>query len=507
MNPTHGALPLAPLQRLLPAQGPTHALWRREGLVRAEQALQAHSPTPLMDLAGLATARLAMAVAPHARHIWVLAGPGNNGGDGLEAAWHLHQAGMPVQVWLPAPVAQPPAHAQRALARSQAAGVPIHTGQPPTEHALGPQDLCIDALLGLGARRAPEGALLAAITWLRACPATVLAIDLPSGLDADSGQPLGPAEHTVRADHTLTMIAAKPGLFMGHGRDACGELWLAPLLAEHPDLGAPDAETNPAPGRQPRRHASHKGVHGDVAIVGGEGVVERGLGMRGAAWLAASAALHAGAGRTLLAWPEPSGGDDSPLPDVMLRHIRALDLPQLTVVIGCGGGRSILPHLGAVLQHSARLVLDADALNAVASDPWLQDLLRSRAQQQRPTVLTPHPLEAARLLGCRTAEVQADRLAAAQQLAERLSATVVLKGSGTVIAQTGRTTRVNTTGNGRLAVGGTGDVLAGFIGGRWAQGPDAWTACCEAVWRHGQLADGWPVDQPLTASALAQRWG
>jgi len=509
MSPSPGALPpthLSPILRWLPAQDQPWPVWRREGLVQAEHALQALSPIRLMDLAGAATARLAMALAPHARQIWVLAGPGNNGGDGLEAALQLHQAGRSVAVWRVPPAAPLPADAQRAMARAQAAGVPIHDGLPPDAHPLGPQDLCIDALLGLGARRAPEGALLAAIGWLRNSPATVLAIDLPSGLDADSGQPLGNPEQTARADHTLCMIAAKPGLLMGHGRDACGALWLAPLHNARPDFGPADAQTNPAPAIRPRPHAGHKGTQGDVAIIGGESVSQRGLGMRGAAWLAANAALHAGAGRTLLAWPEPARHDDSALPDVMLRHIGALDLPQLTVVVGCGGGRSIVPHLGAVLQHSARLVLDADALNAVASDAWLQDVLRTRQRQQRPTVMTPHPLEAARLLGCSTREVQAERLAAAQQLAERHHATVVLKGSGTVIAQTGQTPRINTTGNGRLAIGGTGDVLAGFIGGCWAQRLDPWAACSEAVWRHGRLADDWPANVPLTASALAQRW-
>ncbi|MBM3386514.1 MAG: NAD(P)H-hydrate dehydratase [Betaproteobacteria bacterium] len=476
-------------------------------MLRAEQALQARSTHALMDLAGLASARLAQAVAPHAQHIWVLAGPGNNGGDGLEAAIHLQEAGLAVRVWLPVPASQRPADAQRAWTRAQAAGIPIHEGLPPAPDALGSHDLCIDALLGTGARRPPDGALLAAIAWLRASPAPVLAIDLPSGLDADSGQALGQPEQLVRADHTLTMLAPKPGLFMGAGRDACGTLWLAPLSFEAPGAcGTPDAEINPRPPIAQRLHASHKGTHGDVAIVGGESTALRGLGMRGAAWLAASAALHAGAGRTLLAWPETSAQDDTLLEDIMLRHFEALDLPKLTVVAGCGGGRSIVAQMGAVLQRSARLVLDADALNAVAADAWLQELLRARAGQGRPTILTPHPLEAARLLGCSTADVQSDRLLAAQQLAERHHATVVLKGSGTVIAQTGLTPRINPTGNGRLAIGGTGDVLAGFMAGCWASGLSPWQAACTAVWRHGHLADAWPADTPLTASALARCW-
>jgi hydroxyethylthiazole kinase-like uncharacterized protein yjeF len=164
----------------------------------------------------------------------------------------------------------------------------------------------------------------------------------------------------------------------------------------------------------------------------------------------------------------------------------------------------VLPE---VLQRSAQLVLDADGLNALAQDAQLQGNLRQRAIQQ-PTVITPHPLEAARLLGTLTAQVQNNRIQAAQDLAERFQCCVVLKGSGTVIAAPGYTPRINITGNGRLAIGGTGDVLAGLVGARMAQGPNtleaAFDAACTAVAQHGQMADGWPKDEALTASRLAK---
>lgn len=499
--------------RLLPAHAPL-PLWRREGQRALETWLQARSATPLMDLAGLACARLALAIAPHARHIWVLAGPGNNGGDGLEAAMHLHRWGLQVQVLLLAsPEALPP-DARRAWQRAVAAGVPVEqapsTGLgPPPE--LGPQDLCIDALLGLGARRAPEAVVLQAIHALRQTLAVVLAIDLPSGLDADSGQLLGAHEGAaVRADHTLCLLAAKPGLFMGQGRDLCGQLWLDTLGLPAPktdtawtDLPAPDAWLNTAPVPQVRRHASHKGNHGDVAVVGGE-VLNTGTGMSGAAVLAAQAALRGGAGRVMLSLLGPAHNEGI-APDLMRRAVADLPLAELTVVAGCGGGRAIAQPLGRILQRSARLVLDADGLNRLVEDPWLQDLLRTRAQRQQATVLTPHPLEAARLLGCSTAQVQADRLQAAQALAAQCACVVVLKGSGTVIAAPGQTPRLNPTGNGLLASGGTGDVLAGLIGARLALSRDAWRAACDAVWIHGQTADDWPAAQALTASALAER--
>jgi hydroxyethylthiazole kinase-like uncharacterized protein yjeF len=183
-----------------------------------------------------------------------------------------------------------------------------------------------------------------------------------------------------------------------------------------------------------------------------------------------------------------------------------LALEQLHVVCGCGGGEAIRAHMPEVLQRSTQLVLDADGLNVLAQDRSLQNALRQRANQQstqQATVLTPHPLEAARLLGCTTGQVQNDRLQAAQELAERFLCSVVLKGSGTLIAAPGHKPRINITGNGRLAIGGTGDVLAGLIGARMAQGLNAFDAACAAVAQHGQLADIMPPDQTLTASRLA----
>jgi hydroxyethylthiazole kinase-like uncharacterized protein yjeF len=192
----------------------------------------------------------------------------------------------------------------------------------------------------------------------------------------------------------------------------------------------------------------------------------------------------------------------------MLRRCDALALDHATVVCGCGGGAAVAAVLPDVLQQSTRLVLDADALNAVAADPHLQHLLRERGRQGRPTVLTPHPLEAARLLAGTTAAVQADRLAAARTLADQYGCTVLLKGSGSVIAAPGRTPLINPTGNARLATGGTGDVLAGLLGARLAAEPAqagvAFAAAGNACWEHGAAADRWPAGRSLTAGALAR---
>ncbi len=470
-------------------------------LRQLEAQWQGQCPRPLMDLAGLAVARLALALAPHARQICVLAGPGNNGGDGLEAALHLHNWGRPIHVRLYAHPDQLPVDARRAYDRALEAGVPLHSPQVPW--SLGPADLCIDALLGLGSTREPEGALREAIAQINQSPATVLAVDTPTGLNPDNGQTFGSGNSVVRADHTLTLLAAKPGLLMGSGRDMCGQLWLDTL--QLPDAlwqsTPPDALINAPSDANPIAHASHKGTRGDVAIVGGQSQEGSSTGMTGAAVLAATAALHTGAGRVILSLlgPAPVGG--ALPPDVMLSSIDALDLPRMTVVAGCGGGQAMAAPMGRLLQYSARLVLDADALNMVAKDPWLQDLLKRRPP--RTTILTPHPLEAARLLGTHTTQVQDDRLNAAQTLAQRFGCCVALKGSGTVLACPGETSRINTTGNGRLATGGTGDVLAGMVGARLAQSHDAWSAVMHAVWEHGQRADAWPPSRTLTASALA----
>jgi hydroxyethylthiazole kinase-like uncharacterized protein yjeF len=464
-----------------------------------------------MQSAGLACARLALAVAPHARRIWVAAGPGNNGGDGLEAALHLHQWGKEVVVSRVTSTGPGPADAQVALQRAQLTGVRIQAGVPTEWLAqMDAQDLCIDALLGIGATRPLSADLLACVQAMNNCLAPVLAIDVPTGLNPQSGQWLdGDSSNSsghlvVQADHTLSLIAVQAGLLMGHGRDASGQIWLEDLgyLASQHQV-PPLAWLNAPYTSAPKSHASHKGSHGDVAVLGGEGMAAHGMGMTGAAILAATAALHAGAGRVILSLLSGQTSDSAP-PDLMQREFRRLELEKLHVVCGCGGGSAVQEVLPEVLRRSAQLVLDADGLNAVAQEFSLQQALRQRGKEQ-PTVITPHPLEAARLLGCNTAQVQNDRLKAAQELAERFQCSVVLKGSGTVIAAPGHTPRINITGNGRLAIGGTGDVLAGLVGARMAQGLSAFDAACAAVAQHGQVADEWPPGEALIASRLSQR--
>jgi hydroxyethylthiazole kinase-like uncharacterized protein yjeF len=455
-----------------------------------QRAAAALPPHTLMQRAGTAVARLALALAPHGSHTWIAAGPGNNGGDGWLAATWLQQAGQRVSLAFFGDPARLPEDARNAREQALAAGVQVtQSMQPPADCSL-----IVDALLGLGSSRSPQGALAEAIGAINMHGAPVLAVDLPSGLHADTGQPLG--EAVVRADHTLSLLTLKPGLFTGRGRDVAGRVWFDALDVAG-DTAAPTAwltsGTEARARMSARRHAQHKGSFGDVIVVGGD------TGMTGAAWLCSEAALAAGAGRVhldLLAVAVAHAG----LPELMLRPGMGEDLQALaraTVACGCGGGDAVLRRLPTVLEHAPRLVLDADALNALAAHAQLRDMLAQRAARAQQTLLTPHPLEAARLLGASAAEVQHDRLAAAQALADRLHCAVLLKGSGSVIAAPGRTPWLNPSGNALLASAGTGDVLAGWAAGLWSAAVaeadenvcDAQAVGAAAAWLHGHAAD------------------
>jgi len=470
-------------------------------------ALRAAPPFALMARAGDAVARLALALAPHARRVLVFAGPGNNGGDGIEAATRLRALGKDAAVVLLGDPAALPADAAQAYARARQAGVPISPGSANAASGDVPE-LVIDALLGLGATRPPAGDLAAAIglvATLAGRGARVLSVDVPSGLDPERGQPFGDA--CIVAHDTLSLIGARPGLFTASGRDHAGTVWTDTLALELDDE-PPDAwlvgagEIARSAGQ--RRHSQHKGSFGDVAIVGGA------AGMAGAALLAARAAHAAGAGRVFVDLLDAAAAFalDPERPELMLRNDwwqgPAETLEQSTVVCGCGGGDAVRAALPRLIALAPRLVLDADALNAIAADPGLQAMLAARAGRARATILTPHPLEAARLLGTTTHAVQADRLAAAAALVDRYRATVVLKGSGSVIAAAGERPRINATGNAALATAGTGDVLAGWIGGRWRADEAAFEVATLGVVEHGAAAEP-ERPGPLRAADLVEQ--
>jgi hydroxyethylthiazole kinase-like uncharacterized protein yjeF len=448
----------APPRRITPLNGP----WPLHGAAASRAiehaALVGMPEGTLMARAGLAVARLALALVPHARRVVLWAGPGNNGGDGRIAAQHLQQAGLDVLTLQP--------------------GDADHT--PPC-------DLVIDALLGLGASRPPEGAMARAIEAINAAKAPVLAVDLPSGLNTDTGQPLGGV--AVLAQHTLSLLTLKPGCFTAAGRDHAGAVWFDALDVV-PEAAPTACLAGPA-ARAARGHATHKGSFGDVLVVGGA------PGMAGAAWLAGSAALAAGAGRVYCSLFDAA--TSAPRPELMTRpeawHMPPAQLAAMTVVCGCGGGAPVREALPPLIAHAGRLLLDADALNAIAADTALLSLLQRR---RTPTLLTPHPLEAARLLQRSARELQADRLAAAQALALQTGCTVLLKGSGSVIASSDETPVVNSSGNPALATAGSGDVLAGWAAGLWATQPKlgAHAVAMQAAWQHGAAADGYAAQHP-----------
>lgn len=473
-------------------------------------------PHALMERAGLAVARLSLALNPHARRIWVACGPGNNGGDGLLAATHLHQWGLARQTGLQVLVthdADPqrmPADAMHALARARAEGVCFTQDLPDGA------DWVIDALLGIGARPDLEGPLAKRMQQLQDSQAPVLCVDLPSGLDADTGAMERACPASPR--HTLSLLTLKPGLFTAGGRDAAGQVWFDDLGVTLPH-GVPATAWLHGQPPQPtaRPHAAHKGSFGDVVVLGGQQMSGHEAGMAGAAVLAGRAALHGGAGRVYVALLGDASacagpGWDPACPELMFRPVGlVLDTglaASASVVCGCGGGERVATVLPRLLSSAPSLVLDADALNAIARDTGLQRQLTQRASRGWTTVLTPHPLEAARLLGTGTATVMADRLGAAVQLSRRFGAICVLKGSGTIVCAPDQLPRINPTGNGALATAGTGDVLAGWIGAAIAApgAGDTLARVASAVHHHGWLADQWAQQQPhtrLTAGRLA----
>jgi ADP-dependent NAD(P)H-hydrate dehydratase / NAD(P)H-hydrate epimerase len=474
---------------------------------RALEAQARRFEPPLMERAGLSVAKLASAIAPHSQRVVVLAGPGNNGGDGFVAARRLHAAARRVLVVETGDASSLPNDAAQARALAVAAGVPITSSL----ETIDARDLVVDALLGIGrAARAPTGLLRRA--WIAASQhdGPLLAVDVPTGLQADGLAPALDGGATsgmppaIRATHTLSLLTLHAGLFTGSGRDASGEVWWDDLgfsASALPQAPAPCAWLVAAGVGHPSRwgtprHADHKGSRGDVIVVGGT------HGMQGAALLAARAAMAAGCGRVYLV---PSDGAKDLVgldatPELMHRDLAALHTPDwlehAVVVAGCGGGDRIAAHLPNLLSRVRRLVLDADALNAVAADAALADQVRLRGARGQITVLLPHPLEAARLMGHgRTAEIQADRLAAATRLANELHSICVLKGAGTIVATPAEVPWVHAVGNGLLATAGSGDVLAGWLAGLWAprSASPRWDEAREvtslAVTSHGCAAD------------------
>nr|MBA2239328.1 NAD(P)H-hydrate dehydratase [Lysobacter sp.] len=419
---------------------------------RAAQLLD--DPYEPMQRAGQDAWRTVLAHWPQAQRLLVVCGSGNNGGDGYILARHAHQSGRHVAVVSSTPGAPRAAMAKRAFAEYCAAGGRVVPFQGRIDEA----DLIVDGLLGIGLDRAPEGPCAHAIAAINVHPAPVLALDVPSGIDAGTGAAAGVA---VVATRTLEFLVAKAGLRTGAALDHAGSMDLAALaLPAHARSEVTPFAESLAPDDlsrwfRHRRRDSHKGDHGRVLCVGGD------HGHGGAILMVAQAALRSGAGLVDVATrrehvspllariPEAMG---HALDDAGTCLAGGLLESAGVIAAGPGMGRSEATRtwLAQVLDAGKSLVLDADALSLLAQSP-------------RPlppdTILTPHPGEAARLLGIDTARVQQDRYAAALALCRDYGCVVVLKGAGSVVAGPGRLPRVIAAGNPGMAVGGMGDVL------------------------------------------------
>ena len=459
----------------------------------------------LMERAGAGAARVLRERlrAPRGPTV-IVCGRGNNGGDGFVIARHLRRARVAVEVWLAARPEEVRGDAADALAAWRKSRGVVHELTsadhiPSLAARLAKAAVVVDALFGTGLNAPVTGLPAAVIEAINACGAPVFAVDIASGLSADTGAPLGVA---VRATITATFAFPKVGQLVYPGVENTGLLAVvdigippAAVAAVRPRISLLEADEV---GRllPPRSPNAHKGSFGHVLVIAGS------RGKTGAALLAAGGAVRAGAGLTTLAVP-------STLQPILEGHVReamTLGLPDTgagaaalgdgrvvdaalaaRTAIVCGPGVGQDEATRALVTHIARtaaipLVLDADGLNLVAGT----DVLR---QRRAPTIVTPHPGEMARLLGTDTTEVQQDRVGAARELAATQQVVVVLKGAHTIVAAPDGGAAISPTGNPGMASGGTGDVLAGVIGALTAQRLAAFDAAVLGVFAHGAAGD------------------
>ena len=448
--------------------------------------------------------------------VCVVAGPGNNGGDGMVIARYLHSHGIACDLWIVALRPRIRGDALVHLAAAEAVGVTTHFCEAESPllqqrlAALSPGDVIVDALLGTGVSRSVGGGLCTVITQINASRAITVSVDLPSGLDADRGIPIdaGPAPVIVRADYTVTFGFPKLGLCGSPGFVFAGETFVADIgipaarCAHHGVTAQLVSAQVMTPLQSVRPPLGHKGSHGHLLCVAGS------EGKLGAALLSTEAALRTGVGLCTLAAARAAldGSLGSRCPEAMTlpydpQDKHALDqilsaLPGKTAV---AAGPGLLPTqatqeliIRLLAADTLPMVLDAEALNQLVGT---LDVVRQRSQRGGETVLTPHPGEAARLLGTTSAAVQADRIGAVRALADKTHAVVLLKGAKTLIARshtsdvTGVTLAMIPTGNAAMGSGGMGDVLTGMIGALLASGMHAFDAACLAAYWHGLAGD------------------
>jgi hydroxyethylthiazole kinase-like uncharacterized protein yjeF len=458
------------------------------------EAAKSLAPGTLMQRAGAAAARrITQRIGAPPKAAAIVCGPGNNGGDGYVCALELARRGHHVECFaLGAPATE---DARNAAAAWRQSGGAVRE----TIDSARAFDVVVDAMFGIGLQRPLEGRFAAACDWFNAQRTAVrVALDVPSALDADRGSWVG-GKAGVNVDLTITFLGAKPCLFTGVGCDAAGEVVIESLGVEPPDTSMTLLDPHDFQAIcRPRARDSHKGTYGNVGVLGG------GRGMIGAPLLAARAALRLGAGRVFVqCLGAPELQYDAIQPELMFRPLATIDRLD-ALVVGCGLGTDDDAHatLQAAFGRPCPVVFDADALNLLAQHAALLGALK---QRKAPSVLTPHPLEAARLLGVAPAEIQADRIGSARRLARETGATVILKGAGSVIASPDASVWVNPTGGPALATPGSGDVLGGMIASLIAQSPSVLQAMLAAVWLHGAAADHTNGDVGLVAGEIAAR--
>lgn len=437
----------------------------------------------LMKRAGEAALRYLRTRFPVAHRIVIVCGAGNNGGDGYVLARFAQAAGLTVTALSATAPDQLRGDAHQAYEDLRASGAQI---QPYVPERLADGEVIVDALLGTGLRGPARDEVARVIRDINGSGRPVLAVDVPSGLDSDTGVPLG---ETVRADCTVTFVGLKTGLFIGDGPAFAGTVFFDDLeIAPGPAGGPPPRierilESAIQQALPRRARSSHKGDYGRVLIVGG------GVGMPGAARLAGEACLRVGAGLvTVAVAPENVAAIAAGRPELIclpLADVEALtEASERADVIAIGPGLGRTPWarsaLDRVLHSGKPLVVDADALNIIAE---------SRGAAREDWVLTPHPGEAGRLLGMHTAEIQQDRLIALDRLVGRYHGTVVLKGAGTLVGAPGHIPALCERGNPGMATAGMGDVLTGTIAGIFAQCRDAWLAARVGVLVHAMAGD------------------
>ncbi|VAW86258.1 NAD(P)H-hydrate epimerase / ADP-dependent (S)-NAD(P)H-hydrate dehydratase [hydrothermal vent metagenome] len=462
-----------------------HTLYRAAAVRELERiAIEAFSipGIELMTRAGEAAFAALSSRWPQARRIAVICGGGNNGGDGFVIARLAQVAGLEVSVALLVDVNSLQGDARLAYEAMVTVDIEV---QPMSDHLLANADVIVDAMLGTGLNRHVAGRWRDAIVALNAASAPVLTIDIPSGLNADSGTAMGVA---VQAEVTISFIGLKQGMLTADGPECCGDILFDDL--EVPQMAyekvAPAAsriDSERLSGLLPRRvRSAHKGDCGHVLLIGGA------PGMSGAIQLAGEAALRCGAGRVSIATAsEHAAILNQSRPELMVHAVADAAALRLLMnsadVIAIGPGLSTstwgMAMLDTVLTSDAPLVVDADALNLLAVEPFMRD----------DWVLTPHPGEAARLLNMSTSQIQVDRFCAIDALQRQYGGVVVLKGAGTLVVDQDGTVSLCDVGNPGMASGGMGDVLTGVISGLIAQGLNLSDAARCGVWLHASAAD------------------